>query len=163
MKDGFFQGYSHLEELILFQNNLTATRAGMFRGLKNLKTLLLNSNNISRVDRDTFTAMSGNLKLLSLYDNRIETLDEGTFDSLQDIQILHLGKNPFRCDCNLRWLADYLSRNSVETTGAKCEVPKRFSKRKITAVDYNRMACRGRIFKLNILKVTNICVVKKTY
>lgn len=142
VKDGTFQGYSHLEELILFQNNLTATRPGMFAGLKNLKTLLLNSNNISKIDRDTFSGLN-NLKLLSLYDNRIETLEEGTFDSLRDIQILHLGKNPFRCDCNLRSLAEYLNGNPIETSGAKCESPKRYSKRKITAVDYNRMGCRG--------------------
>jgi len=103
---------------------------------------LLNANNISRIHRDTFSGMTS-LRLLSLYDNNIETISEGTFKSLEAIQVLHLGKNPFRCDCDLRWMADFLNSHPVETSGAKCQTPKRYSKRKITSMDYESMGCQG--------------------
>lgn len=139
--DGAFQGLHHLDELILFQNGLTEIGPGMFKGLKNLKTLLLNANNITSVEKDTFSGLTS-LTLLSLYDNRIETIPEGTFDSLENIQVMHLGKNPFKCDCHLRWMVDYLGRNpSLETSGARCEKPKKLARQKMSALDPDRLSC----------------------
>ena len=34
----------------------------------------------------------------------------------------HLAQNPFVCDCHLKWLADYLLDNPIETSGVVLEV-----------------------------------------
>lgn len=53
----------------------------------------------------------------------------------------HLGRNPFICDCNLRWLAEYLQRNPIETSQARCETPKRMQKRRIEALRDEKFKC----------------------
>lgn len=56
----------------------------------------------------------------------------------------HLGKNPFICDCNLRWLSVYLRANPIETSGAKCELPKRAQKKKIDTMRDDKFKCKGK-------------------
>lgn len=53
----------------------------------------------------------------------------------------HLARNPFICDCNLRWLADYLHKNPIETSGARCDAPKRMHRRKIEALRDDKFKC----------------------
>uniref|UniRef100_A0A182PQM3 Protein slit n=1 Tax=Anopheles epiroticus TaxID=199890 RepID=A0A182PQM3_9DIPT len=102
--------------------------------------LLLNANEISCVRKDAFKDLH-NLSLLSLYDNKIQSLANGTFDALRSIQTLHLARNPFICDCNLRWLGDYLHQNPIETSGARCDAPKRMQRRRIEALKDEKFKC----------------------
>ncbi|XP_050676463.1 protein slit [Leptidea sinapis] len=136
-----FNGLVHLTSLVLYGNKIKDLPSGIFHGLSSLQLLLLNSNEISCVRKDTFRDLQ-NLKLLSLYDNNIRTLPNGSFDSLTGIQTLHLGRNPFACDCSLRWLAVYLRRNPIETSGAKCDSPKRISRKRIDALREENFKCK---------------------
>ncbi|XP_060809370.1 protein slit isoform X2 [Amyelois transitella] len=136
-----FSGLTHLTSLVLYGNKIKDLPSGMFHGLTSLQLLLLNSNEITCVRKDTFRDLQ-NLKLLSLYDNNIRTIPNGTFDSLSGIQTLHLGRNPFACDCSLRWLAAYLRRNPIETSGAKCDSPKRSSRKRIDALREENFKCK---------------------
>lgn len=54
----------------------------------------------------------------------------------------HLGMNPLICDCNLRWLADYLHKNPIETSGARCESPKRMHGRRIKTLREEKFKCK---------------------
>lgn len=54
----------------------------------------------------------------------------------------HLARNPFICDCNLRWLADYLHKNPIETSGARCDAPKRMHRRRIEALRDEKFKCK---------------------
>lgn len=54
----------------------------------------------------------------------------------------HLARNPFVCDCSLRWLADYLHKNPIETSGAKCEGPKKMHRKKIEAIREEKLKCK---------------------
>ena len=54
----------------------------------------------------------------------------------------HLARNPFICDCNLRWLADYLQQNPIETSGARCESPKRMYRRRFELINDEKFKCR---------------------
>lgn len=53
----------------------------------------------------------------------------------------HLARNPFICDCNLRWLAEYLHKNPIETSGARCDAPKRMHRRRIEALRDEKFKC----------------------
>ncbi|XP_043269107.1 protein slit isoform X1 [Venturia canescens] len=135
-----FHGLKSLESLVLYGNKITELPGGVFQGLGSLKLLLLNANEISCIRTDLFHDLSS-LTLLSLYDNKIKSLANGTFANLSKIKVLHLAKNPFICDCNLRWLNLYLHANPIETSGAKCDSPKRAAKRKIDAMRDEKFKC----------------------
>ncbi|XP_039440093.1 protein slit isoform X3 [Culex pipiens pallens] len=135
-----FSGLKSLTSLVLYGNKIKDLPASVFKGLTSLQLLLLNANEITCVRKDAFKDLQ-NLSLLSLYDNNIQTLANGTFDALKSIQTLHLARNPFICDCNLRWLGDYLHQNPIETSGARCDSPKRMQRRRIEALKDEKFKC----------------------
>ncbi|XP_049820372.1 protein slit isoform X3 [Aethina tumida] len=137
-----FIGLKALTSLVLYGNKIKDLPAGVFHDLTALQLLLLNANEISCIRKDTFKNLN-NLSLLSLYDNNIQSLANGSFDSLQSIQTLHLARNPFICDCNLKWLAEYLHKNPIETSGARCDTPKRMQKRRLEALKDEKFKCKG--------------------
>ncbi|KAK3600848.1 hypothetical protein CHS0354_014213 [Potamilus streckersoni] len=136
-----FSGLSSLNTLVMYGNKLTELPPGIFRGLSSLQLLLLNANKISCVPLDTFEDLH-NLNLLSLYDNKIESLANGTFIPLKNLQTLHLARNPFICDCNLQWLAKFLEIQPIETSGARCESPRRMNRKKISNTKDNKFKCK---------------------
>ena len=77
----------------------------------------------------------------SLYDNNLQSLSKGTFDSLKSIEYLHLGQNPFICDCHMRWLAKFLKKNPVETSGARCVGPPKVANKEIAEMKPKRYRC----------------------
>ncbi|KAI5706247.1 hypothetical protein M8J75_006298 [Diaphorina citri] len=135
-----FQGLKSLTSLVLYGNKIKDLPGGVFHGLSSLQLLLLNANEISCIRKDTFKDLHS-LNLLSLYDNNIQSLANGTFDSMKSIQTLHLARNPFICDCNLRWLAEYLHKNPIETSGARCDTPKRMQRRRIESLREEKYKC----------------------
>ncbi|XP_055314702.1 protein slit isoform X2 [Sitodiplosis mosellana] len=137
-----FTGLKSLTTLVLYGNKIKNLPTNVFRGLTSLQLLLLNANEISCIRKDSFKDLTS-LSLLSLYDNNIQSLSNGTFDSMKSIQTLHLARNPFICDCNLRWLADYLHKNPIETSGARCDAPKRMHRRRIEALRDEKFKCNN--------------------
>uniref|UniRef100_A0A8C1VCB8 Slit homolog 1 protein n=1 Tax=Cyprinus carpio TaxID=7962 RepID=A0A8C1VCB8_CYPCA len=138
-----FQGLRSLNSLVLYGNKITDLPKGVFDGLFALQLLLLNANKIHCLRANTFQDLQ-NLSLLSLYDNKIQTLAKGTFTSLRAIQTLHLAQNPFICDCNLKWLADYLRSNPIETSGARCTSPRRLANKRIGQIKSKKFRCSGK-------------------
>uniref|UniRef100_A0A669D5W5 Slit homolog 1 protein n=1 Tax=Oreochromis niloticus TaxID=8128 RepID=A0A669D5W5_ORENI len=138
-----FQGLRSLNSLVLYGNKITDLPKGVFDGLYALQLLLLNANKIHCVRANAFQDLQ-NLSLLSLYDNKIQTLAKGTFTSLRAIQTLHLAQNPFICDCNLKWLADYLRTNPIETSGARCASPRRLANKRIGQIKSKKFRCSAK-------------------
>uniref|UniRef100_A0A803V682 Slit homolog 1 protein n=1 Tax=Ficedula albicollis TaxID=59894 RepID=A0A803V682_FICAL len=138
-----FQGLRSLNSLVLYGNKITDLPKGVFGGLFALQLLLLNANKINCVRADAFQDLQ-NLSLLSLYDNKIQSLAKGTFTSLRAIQTLHLAQNPFICDCNLKWLADFLRANPVETSGARCASPRRLANKRIGQIKSKKFRCSAK-------------------
>ncbi|XP_078421417.1 slit homolog 1 protein-like [Cetorhinus maximus] len=135
-----FQGLRSLNSLVLYGNKINELPKGVFDGLYALQLLLLNANKINCIRADAFQDLQ-NLSLLSLYDNKIQTLAKGTFTSLRAIQTLHLAQNPFICDCHLKWLADYLRSNPIETSGARCASPRRLANKRIGQIKSKKFRC----------------------
>uniref|UniRef100_A0A6I8QKJ8 Slit guidance ligand 1 n=1 Tax=Xenopus tropicalis TaxID=8364 RepID=A0A6I8QKJ8_XENTR len=138
-----FQGLRSLNSLVLYGNKITDLPKGVFSGLHALQLLLLNANKINCIRADTFQDLQ-NLSLLSLYDNKIQSLAKGTFAALRAIQTLHLAQNPFICDCNLKWLADFLRTNPIETSGARCASPRRLANKRIGQIKSKKFRCSAK-------------------
>ncbi|XP_077575592.1 slit homolog 1b [Stigmatopora nigra] len=138
-----FHGLKALNSLVLYGNKITELPAGVFSGLVSLELLLLNANKIHCVRSSAFKDLE-NLALLSLYDNKIQSLAKGTFSSLHGIQTLHLAQNPFVCDCNVKWLADFLRANPIETSGARCASPRRLANKRIGQIKSNKFRCSAK-------------------
>uniref|UniRef100_A0A3B4ZYF0 Slit homolog 1 protein n=1 Tax=Stegastes partitus TaxID=144197 RepID=A0A3B4ZYF0_9TELE len=137
-----FHGLRALNSLVLYGNKITELPSGVFDGLASLELLLLNANKIHCIRATVFKDLE-NLALLSLYDNKIQSLAKGTFNSLHSIQTLHLAQNPFVCDCNVKWLADFLRSNPIETSGARCASPRRLANKRIAQIKSNKFRCSG--------------------
>uniref|UniRef100_A0A4W3KIK6 Slit homolog 3 (Drosophila) n=1 Tax=Callorhinchus milii TaxID=7868 RepID=A0A4W3KIK6_CALMI len=137
-----FQGLRSLSSLVLYGNKITELPKGLFDGLISLQLLLLNANKINCLRVNTFRDLQ-NLNLLSLYDNKLQTITKGLFAPLRSIQTLHLAQNPFVCDCHLRWLADYLHNNPIETSGARCSSPRRLANKRINQIKGKKFRCSG--------------------
>lgn len=127
---------------MLYGNKITEIPKGLFDGLVSLQLLLLNANKINCLRVNTFQDLQ-NLNLLSLYDNKLQTISKGLFAPLQSIQTLHLAQNPFVCDCHLKWLADYLQDNPIETSGARCSSPRRLANKRISQIKSKKFRCSG--------------------
>ena len=59
------------------------------------------------------------------------------------VLLSHLAQNPFVCDCSLRWLADFLRANPVETSGARCASPQRLANKRISQIKSKKFRCSG--------------------
>uniref|UniRef100_A0A8C3RFD4 Slit guidance ligand 3 n=1 Tax=Cyanoderma ruficeps TaxID=181631 RepID=A0A8C3RFD4_9PASS len=129
-------------EIDISKNQITDIAPDAFKGLKSLISLLLNANKINCLRVNTFQGLH-NLKLLSLYDNKLQTVSKGLFTPLRSIQTLHLAQNPFVCDCHLKWLADYLQDNPIETSGARCSNPRRLANKRISQIKSKKFRCSG--------------------
>uniref|UniRef100_A0A8C2HUU3 Slit homolog 3 (Drosophila) n=1 Tax=Cyprinus carpio TaxID=7962 RepID=A0A8C2HUU3_CYPCA len=127
---------------VLYGNKIAEIPKGLFDGLVSLQLLLLNANKINCLRVNTFKDLQ-NLNLLSLYDNKLQTISKGLFTPLRAIKTLHLAQNPFMCDCHLKWLADYLFDNPIETSGARCSHPRRLANKRISQVKGKKFRCTG--------------------
>ncbi|XP_059170224.1 slit homolog 2 protein-like isoform X2 [Physella acuta] len=137
-----FSGLHSLNSLVLYGNKLKELPPGLFNGLTSLQLLLLNANKLSCVRVDAFKDLTS-LNLLSLYDNNIQSLANGTFSPLVKIQTIHLARNPLICDCNLKWLANFLEKFPVETSGVRCLSPRRVRRKKINQLRPEKFKCKG--------------------
>ena len=146
-----FDGLSSLTSLVFYGNKIHSLSQNVFRGLTSLQLLLLNSNKIKCVHPNAFRDLKS-LNLLSLYDNRIQYLENGTFNGLTSLHTLHLARNPFYCHCRLSWMSWWLQKNPVETSGVRCEGPKRLHKRKIATLRDEQYDCEQ---ELNL--VVDVC------
>uniref|UniRef100_A0A669EG50 Slit homolog 3 (Drosophila) n=1 Tax=Oreochromis niloticus TaxID=8128 RepID=A0A669EG50_ORENI len=133
-------------EIDLSKNQISDIAADAFSGLPNvngsLHFRLLNANKINCLRVNAFQDLQ-NLNLLSLYDNKLQTISKGLFTPLRSIKTLHLAQNPFMCDCHLKWLADYLFDNPIETSGARCSHPRRLANKRISQVKGKKFRCTG--------------------
>ncbi|KAJ8046514.1 Protein slit [Holothuria leucospilota] len=128
---GLLDDLSQLYQLTLSHNRLTRIAVSLATH-KSLIALNLAENNISSIDAD-FTKVEGanfsatrellSLEHLDLGGNQLQTLPENLLYPL-DLQKLNLSHNPWKCDCHLRWLSQWLAAHSftkLGAYGAKCE------------------------------------------
>ncbi|KAK2143667.1 hypothetical protein LSH36_823g02002 [Paralvinella palmiformis] len=106
-----FSMLSNLEELDLEQNQLISLNASIFAKLTNLKILDVSGNDIKTIEGD-FDVHLPALRSLFLDDNDLETLPAGLEPFFSRLEMLTLHNNPLHCNCELQWLADWLTNHS---------------------------------------------------
>ncbi|WAR03827.1 ROS-like protein [Mya arenaria] len=148
--------------LILERDGISYLAPFAFHNLTRLETLSLRFNNLSRIANRTFAKLS-RLRALKLSYNRIFAIEAGAFFDFKTIGYMHLGDNeiteigedglgsfpnlamfslrgnPWRCDCELRWLADILiQRPDLTDNSPICATPEQLRNMTLDQVNFTR-------------------------
>ncbi|XP_030851102.1 toll-like receptor 3 [Strongylocentrotus purpuratus] len=104
-----FSGLESLQKLTLEGNFIQHIHDDVLSGLGQIKSISFKENRIDFLEEQMF---SNNLKLtnLSLANNRLTGLNQSTFKPIfSSILSLDLSTNPISCNCDLKWLIDWLN------------------------------------------------------
>ncbi|KAM4557382.1 uncharacterized protein V3H82_017134 [Fundulus diaphanus] len=142
--DNLFRRLTALENLDLSGNQLTSLPEGIFKDLLSIKVINLHNNNLTEVDAKLFEDQIF-VERLYLSDNQLETLPLGLLDHFIMQHTVRLHGNPWRCDCQLWYLHDWLLYNgqNVEMLDMMaCESPYFLRKRTVVSVHRDQLVCR---------------------
>ena len=115
-----FAGLTNLRQLNLWHNDLTTLSPNVFADLTNLRVLDLDDNDFADIPPDVFTGLT-NLERLWLNDTRLTTLPSGIFTGLTNLESLVVSGNEFTTlppdvFANLTSLEDLRLNNNFLTT-----------------------------------------------
>lgn len=105
---------SELNLLDLSNNQVNILPTKIFENMTKLHTLIISYNKLQCIQPDAFKGLMS-LRKLTLHGNDISLIPTGSFDSLNVITHLAIGENPFYCDCNMRWLAEWIQKTNTES------------------------------------------------
>lgn len=163
-----FKNITRLESLNLSNNQISVLPETLFNDLFNLKVVDLQANNLSKIEPRLF-ADQALIQRLYLSNNQLQTLPEGLMDTFPIHHMLQLHGNPWKCDCGLWYLRDWVSRygHRVEMLDRTlCESPGFLNRRTIDSVNKEQLVCQlakeGSVDVRNcLLQVTGDAVVIK--
>lgn len=130
----------------------------------NLTLLDLSHNHLNYIPEDFFQEAKS-LKYLYLSHNQIKELIQEhlpvLFKNGTALQNLTLHANPFKCDCNTSWLAEFLSTTSIHipylTTAVRCEFPESQQGESVLSMDQH--SCQDIYGNLAFLVCSFVAVV----
>ncbi|XP_029993959.1 toll-like receptor 9 [Sphaeramia orbicularis] len=131
-----------LQHLNLSQNHLHYLPDKVLEFGGNFSLLDLSHNRISFLPKNLFSKAKS-LKYLYLNNNQIKELNQQLLPVLLSnssaLHTLTLHDNPFKCDCDTSWFANFLRTTLIEiphlTTNVKCVFPVSLGGRNILSVD----------------------------
>ncbi|XP_037369221.1 leucine-rich repeats and immunoglobulin-like domains protein 3 [Talpa occidentalis] len=142
--DCAFRGLSRLKTLDLKNNEISWTiedMNGAFSGLDKLRRLILQGNRIRSITKKAFTGLDA-LEHLDLSDNAIMSLQGNAFSQMKKLQQLHLNTSSLLCDCQLKWLPQWVVENNFQSfVNASCAHPQLLKGRSIFAVNPDGFVC----------------------
>uniref|UniRef100_A0A8B9VHI8 Leucine rich repeats and immunoglobulin like domains 3 n=1 Tax=Anas zonorhyncha TaxID=75864 RepID=A0A8B9VHI8_9AVES len=142
--DCAFRGLSSLQTLDLKNNEISWTiedMNGAFSGLDKLTKLILQGNRIRSITKKAFSGLDA-LEHLDLSNNAIMSVQGNAFSQMKKLKELHLNTSSLLCDCQLKWLPQWLSENNFQSfVNASCAHPQLLKGRSIFAVSLDGFVC----------------------
>ncbi|KAI6661312.1 Fibrillin-3 isoform X2 [Oopsacas minuta] len=147
-----FDNVTKLTFLSFHFNKISIVAEGAFSQLTRLRSLTLSYNGIKTVSKNIFNASTGltflklggnpgfpiqsllntrSLVSLHLQNNKYRTLDPYIFQLMKSLTILSI-KDPFICDCKLRWMSVVSQYRISINIDALCTEPIEFLQKSIT-------------------------------
>ncbi|XP_029309264.1 carboxypeptidase N subunit 2 [Cottoperca gobio] len=143
LPEGIFRNVTALENVDLSENQLTVLPEKIFNDLSSIKAIHLNKNNLSKVDAKLFEDQPL-IQQLYLSDNQLETLPLGLLDPFIIQHTVRLHGNPWKCDCHMLYLHDWVLRNGrdVEMLDRMlCASPGFLRRRAVMSINKDQLAC----------------------
>ena len=104
-----FSGLESLQKLSLKGNNIQHIHDDVLSRLGQIKSINFKGNDIAYLEELMFSS-NWNLTNLSLANNRLTRVYQSTFKPIfSSISSLDLSMNPIECNCDLKWLIDWLN------------------------------------------------------
>ncbi|XP_053185593.1 carboxypeptidase N subunit 2 [Scomber japonicus] len=144
LPEDIFRNITALENLDLSENQLTFLPEVIFHDLLSIKTIHLHKNNLSKVDAKLFKDQML-IQQLYLSDNQLESLPLGLLEPFVIQHTLRLHGNPWKCDCHLWYLHDWVLKNSQDVEMLEkvlCESPGFLRKQTVVSIDNNQLVCQ---------------------
>ncbi|XP_038131680.1 carboxypeptidase N subunit 2-like [Cyprinodon tularosa] len=143
LKENSFRNLTALETLDLSDNQLASLPEGIFNALWSISVINLHNNHLEKVDAKLIEDQIM-IERLYLSDNRLETLPPGLLDNSFLQLTVRLHGNPWRCDCQLRYLYDWLLTNSSDREildRLSCQSPGFLRGRTVGSVGRDQLVC----------------------
>uniref|UniRef100_H3CQX2 LRRCT domain-containing protein n=1 Tax=Tetraodon nigroviridis TaxID=99883 RepID=H3CQX2_TETNG len=144
LPEEIFWNLTSLEYLDLSENQLASLPGTIFNGLLGMKTIHLNHNNLEPTGTPEMFEDQVLVEQLFLSNNRLEALPPGLLDHFTMQYTMRLHGNPWKCDCHMRYLHDFVLENSqnVETLDRMlCESPVFLKKRPVASIKRDQLVC----------------------
>lgn len=137
---GIFQDLVNLREFSMARNSLTVPPPmppGDF-----LLRVSLQDNQLSEIPLSTFSHLR-KLEKLDISGNLMQALTRGVFDGLVSVKQLTVRNNPWRCDCEIRWVIAWLKNLSPATNvrGFMCHSPEQARGMAIRELNLDSLEC----------------------
>ncbi|XP_065313397.1 uncharacterized protein LOC135922837 isoform X2 [Gordionus sp. m RMFG-2023] len=102
----------------------------------------LSNNEIHAISRKMFSGLP-KLQRLNFAGNNFQTILKGTFDALPSLKWINLPNNNLICDCKLKWIVSWISRNRIKIpTNIVCgNYPKALKGKRIKKLKRKELHC----------------------
>ncbi|XP_019644757.1 PREDICTED: carboxypeptidase N subunit 2-like [Branchiostoma belcheri] len=143
-----FYGLESLSHLVLASNVLEKLPGRMLHGQSQLLELLLENNQITDIP-ESFLEDCLSLEKLSISNNRLSSLSKDVL-ALPPLTRVQLQGNPWKCDCHLKWLREWMSTTAVDyrpaygvSKVASCSSPLQHAGKPIITVSAKDFVCKN--------------------
>ncbi|XP_059678866.1 immunoglobulin superfamily member 10 [Gavia stellata] len=114
LQQDVFYGLKSLVRLHMDHNKIEFVNPNVFYGLTSLRLVHLEGNLIKQLHPDTFVTSCYSqifkisfMKHIYLSDNVLTSLPQEMFSYASELESIYLHGNPWSCDCNLQWFAEW--------------------------------------------------------
>ncbi|NXX63958.1 IGS10 protein, partial [Scopus umbretta] len=175
LQQDVFYGLKSLVRLHMDHNKIEFVNPSIFYGLTSLRLVHLEGNLLKQLHPDTFVTLRYSqvfkisfMKHIYLSDNVLTSLPQEMFSYMSELESIYLHGNPWSCDCNLQWFAewakekpDVIKCKKDRSSGAQqcpvCATPKNHEGKSLVDIPSASLTCTKPAIH-NSLKFKNLTV-----